>query len=169
MNDLIVLAILLDGPQHGYALKKRAGVILGQPELHNNIVYPLLNRFIEQGWVSCKETGGERGQTRQVYSLTATGRRHLIARLSEFDEKQAYSEREFHLRVGLFELLPAEVRRRILAGRESVLERRDEHLKRLQKSEKLSGFNAEVVGFHRRQVEAEREWIRKLSRLRSRI
>lgn len=168
MTDLILLAILLDGPQHGYALKKRAGLVLGKPELHNNLVYPLLNRFIKQGWVSRKETGGERGQTRQVYSLTVAGRRVLVERLSEFNEKQAYSENEFHLRVSLFALLSSDVRQRILDARAALLERRDRHLKLLQESEKLAGFNAEVVGYGRRQAQSELRWIRKLSRLRTR-
>jgi DNA-binding PadR family transcriptional regulator len=168
MTDLIILAILTAGPVHGYALKKRAGLVLGQPELHNNIIYPMLNRFIEQGWVKRKEANGERGQTRQVYSITAAGRAALVEKLSEFGEKQAYSEKEFHVRVGLFELLPPDARNRILAARRGVLERREAHLALLQESEKLGGFNAEVVGFTRRQVQSEMEWIRKLSRMRAR-
>jgi hypothetical protein len=45
MNDLLLLATLLEGPKHGYALKKQAGLILGEAELQNNLVYPLLRRF----------------------------------------------------------------------------------------------------------------------------
>ena len=168
MNDLIILAILLDGPQHGYALKKRAGMVLNQPELHNNIVYPLLNRFIENDWVNKKEMEGERGQTRQVYSLTAAGRQELIRRLSEFDDRQAHSESEFLLRVSLFPLLPAAVKERILNTRAALLERRNQHLGRLQRSEGIAGFPAEVVNFNRSQVQAELKWIKKLSRLRPR-
>lgn len=168
MIDLIILSILLAGPQHGYALKKRAGVVLGVPELHNNVIYPLLNRFIKRSWVSKKETAGERGQTKQVYSLTAAGRRALLDQLTEFDKKQALSEHEFHLRVAFFGLLPGEARRKILAERMAVLERRDQHLKLLKSAETLSGFNAEVVDFRQRQLQSEMQWIRKLSRLKSR-
>lgn len=163
MTDLIVLSILLDGPQHGYALKKRAALILGQRELHNNVVYPLLKRFIREGWVKVKEAEGERGQTRQVYSLTVSGRSALLDRLSEFDARQAYSENEFHLRVAFFALLSAEARRHILASRTAVLRKYDEHLKALQATERLSGFNAEVVAFRRHQIGAELQWIHKLS------
>jgi DNA-binding PadR family transcriptional regulator len=43
MTDLILLATLLDGPKHGYELKKRAGLIFGQGmTIHNNLVYPLM-------------------------------------------------------------------------------------------------------------------------------
>lgn len=44
MNDLLILAALLEGPKHGYALKKHAGLISGQTDMHNNLVYPLLRR-----------------------------------------------------------------------------------------------------------------------------
>ena len=168
MNDLIVLAILLDGPQHGYALKKRAGLVMANRELHNNIIYPMLERFIENGWVHRKQQGGERGQTRQVYSLTATGKRALLERLSAFDEKQAHSENEFHLRVGLFQLLSPESRNRILEIRGRVLHQRDEHLELLQASERLADYNAEVVAFRRGQIASELKWVRKLSRLKFR-
>jgi hypothetical protein len=50
MNDLIVLAILLDGPKHGYQLKREAGFILGQGAMHNNLIYPMLRRFTAEGW-----------------------------------------------------------------------------------------------------------------------
>ena len=163
MTDLIILSILLSGPHHGYALKKRAALVLGKRELHNNLVYPLLKRFIRQGWVKVREAEGERGQTRQVYSLTAAGRSALIERLAEFNGTQAYSEDEFQMRVAFFSLLPADARQRILDARSAVLNKQHEHLKALQAQEELAGFNAEVVAFRARQIHAELQWIRKLS------
>lgn len=65
MTDIIVLATLLGGPKHGYQLKHEAGLILGQTNLHNNLVYPLLRRFTEEGWVTSKTVPGERGQRRR--------------------------------------------------------------------------------------------------------
>ena len=53
--------------------KKQAGLMLGQTDMHNNLVYPLLRRFVREGLVTQKKAAGERGQTRQVYSLTARG------------------------------------------------------------------------------------------------
>src|SRR5450432_2283478 len=95
MNDLILLAAFLSGPQHGYALKKQVGLISGKPQMHNNLVYPLLRRFVESGWVSKRQAQGQRGQTRELYSLTAKGRQELLRRLGEFTEKQAGSPRNF--------------------------------------------------------------------------
>ena len=100
MNDLIILATLLDGPKHGYQLKREAGFILGQGAMHNNLVYPLLRRFTAEGWVSKKTVPGERGQTRLQYAITALGRRELVARLSEFGESDASSFAGFMTRAG---------------------------------------------------------------------
>src|SRR5579863_9383008 len=113
MNDLLILSMMLDGPKYGYQLKREAGLIMGQA-LHNNLVYPLLGRFLEEKWVSKKAVPGERGQTRQQYALTAEGRRRLFERLNAFDEADASSENAFHLRVGVFAGLKP-------ASRESIL------------------------------------------------
>src|SRR5579862_6074049 len=117
MNDLLLLSTLLDGPKHGYALKKLAGLITGQPNLHNNLVYPLLKRFVEERWVSKRTADGQRGQTREIYALTAQGKRRLIERLSQFTEKEARDSDQFHLRVGLFSVLSFDVQKSILAER----------------------------------------------------
>ncbi|HJT00204.1 MAG TPA: PadR family transcriptional regulator [Terriglobales bacterium] len=164
MIDLIILANLVDGPKHGYALKKQAGMVFAQSELHNNLVYPLLRRFTSQGWVTKKSAPGERGQTRQQYALTAAGRHALLERLNSFDEKEAQSSEEFLLRVGLFELLDPGTRQRILEARQEVLTRREEQFARLQQME-LGAYGSEVVGFLRQRVKDELNWLRRLHRL----
>lgn len=163
MIDLIILANLLHGPRHGYALKKQAGMIFNHSELHNNLVYPLLRRFTSQGWVKKKSAPGERGQTRQQYALTAAGRRALLARLNTFGEKEAQSGEEFLVRVGLFELLEPEARERILDCRSQILERREKHFAQLQQME-LGVYGGEVVNFLHRHVEDELAWLRRLRR-----
>ncbi|HEV2114467.1 MAG TPA: PadR family transcriptional regulator [Terriglobales bacterium] len=164
MIDLIILANLVDGPKHGYALKKQAGMVFAQSELHNNLVYPLLRRFTSQGWVTKKSAPGQRGQTRLQYALTAAGRRALLERLNTFEEKEAQSSEEFLLRVGLFELLEPEARERILDARQQVLTRREEHFARLQQLE-LGVYGGEVVGFLRQRVKDELHWLRRLRHL----
>src|SRR5260370_7396556 len=105
MNDLILLAALTQGPQHGYALKKLAGFMAGHGDMHNNLVYPLLRRFVESSWVTKRTTGGERGQKRDLYTLTSKGKLALLQRLSRFSEKEASSEHEFRVPAPLFSML----------------------------------------------------------------
>jgi DNA-binding PadR family transcriptional regulator len=163
MNDLLLLACLLDGPQHGYALKKRAGTLTGTPNLHNNVVYPLLKRFVENRWVSRRSARGERGQTRAVYALTGPGRRHLLEQLASFTDKEAASDNDFHLRLGLFAFLTPEARQAILARREQYLSIREANLKALQQGMDLGEWGGRVVEFRLSRIGLERGWIAKLS------
>jgi len=155
---------MLNGPKYGYQLKREAGFIMGQA-LHNNLVYPSLRRFLEEGWVSKRAVPGDRGQTRQQYVLSAEGRRYLFERLSEFSEADASSEDAFHLRVGLFAVLKPEIRENILSRREDRLQNRDQHLATLQVNLELGKFGGEIVRHMRKQVEMDLEWVQHLRRI----
>ena len=165
MNDLLLLAMMLPGPKYGYQLKREAGWMMGQESLHNNIVYPMLRRLLEERWVSKKATPGDRGQTRQQYALTAEGRRTLFKRMTAFGEADASSEEAFYLRVGVFEALKPQVREAILTAREAYLSRRDQKLETLQTKMDLGKFGGEIVGYMRKQIELEKNWIRHLHRI----
>jgi len=162
MNDLILLAILLEGPQHGYALKKKAGLITGHGEMHNNLVYPLLKRFVSRAWVSRRSAGGQRGQTRELYSLTVKGRRELIRALGAFDEKTARSPEAFWLRVSLFALLDQGARTNILEQRTKWLARREAALQRIVEQAGVRGWSGSVLDFLQSEVKAEKKWIERL-------
>jgi DNA-binding PadR family transcriptional regulator len=167
MNDLILLGALVEGPQHGYALKKLAGLLLGHDDMHNNLVYPLLRRFVENSWVVKRTTDGQRGQKRDLYALTAKGKLELLQRLSRFTEKEASSEDEFRVRVGLFSVLDRDTRERILDQRDRFLARRQARLETIHTD--MAAMNADAWGysvlrFYLSQVRAERKWIAALKR-----
>ena len=167
MNDLIILAALMEGPQHGYALKKLAGFMAGHGDMHNNLVYPLLRRFVESSWVTKRTTDGERGQKRDLYTLTSKGKLALLQRLSRFTEKEASSKNEFRVRVGLFSMLERQARENILDERDRWLARRQERLEKLQAT--MAAMNADAWGhsvmrFYLSQVRAERKWIAEMAR-----
>ena len=165
MTDLMILAMLLPGPKHGYQLKREAGIILGHDVLHNNLVYPLLRRFMNNKWVSSKTVPGQRGQTRHQYSLTALGRRELLARLSSFTEQDARSADAFRLRVGLFWLLQPEIRERIMEAREKALRARMAHMTNVQDNFSLDRYAGEVTTHMQAEAESELNWIAHLRRL----
>jgi DNA-binding PadR family transcriptional regulator len=163
MNDLLMLATLLSGPQHGYALKKQVGLISGHREMHNNLVYPLLRRFAGSGWITKRTAAGQRGQTRDIYSLTSKGKQELLRRLGQFTEKEAASENAFHLRVGLFPVLDVETQKRVLMQRDQWLAAREQRLARLADAVDLGFWGGDVVRFRRNQLRAERKWISRLN------
>jgi PadR family transcriptional regulator PadR len=77
INELLVLAVLVDGPKHGYQialdLERRSG---GLFSLQHGTLYPILHRLEREKRIrgSWAEEGGRR---RKVYALTAPGRRQF--------------------------------------------------------------------------------------------
>jgi DNA-binding PadR family transcriptional regulator len=162
MNDILILASLLDAPKHGYLIKKAAGLILGQGELHNNLVYPLLHRFERRGWVGKRKSRGQRGQTRLEYYLTPRGRAQLIRRLEDYSDSED-SGAEFYLRAGLLDILPRPARSNILSARERELEGLSRRLDRIASGLRPKGYAGEVLNFLRRKTRFELKWVRTLS------
>jgi PadR family transcriptional regulator len=82
--DALILAVLADGPLHGYAiiekLKRRSE---GALELPEGTVYPALHRLEAAGLLSSEWSEGE-GRRRRVYELTRGGRRELGERRNEW-------------------------------------------------------------------------------------
>src|SRR5260370_13011052 len=159
MSALILLANLLGGPKHGYALKKQVGLVSGKSEMHNNLVYPLLRRFVESGWVSKRKGAGQRGRTREIYALTNKGKQELLRRLSQFTSKEAASENGFHLRVGLFSVLDAGTRGAILTARNEWLAARGKRLGRLSGALDLGTWGGAGVRFVCTHIESKRKRI----------
>ena len=136
--------------------------MFGQGNLHSNLVYPLLRRFVSEGLVQQETAPGERGQTRKIYSLTPLGRRTLIEKIANFSEQDARSEDAFQLRVGFFLLLPEEARERILSAREAALQEKDQQMAALQQGMPLGVFGGEIVQHRREHIKAELDWVHHL-------
>lgn len=72
--DLLLLAVLADGPKHGYAvieaLRERSGQHFDLPE---GTIYPALHRLEGSGHL-VGEWGDASGRRRKTYRLTAAGR-----------------------------------------------------------------------------------------------
>jgi len=163
MNDLLLLAALADGPKHGYRLKKEAGFIAGTKEMHNNIVYPLLQRFTTEKLIQSKVVPGKRGQTKREYSLTAKGRTYLIELLSNAGQRNAQSAEDFLLRVGLFGILDRADRLKILEERERSTAERTKRLEGIEREMPLDRYAKEVMGYLAAKTKLEREFVRRLA------
>ncbi len=75
--DLLLLAVLAEGANHGYAvieqLRVRSGEVFDLPE---GTVYPALNRLEQSGHLRSEWTVAQ-GRRRRIYELTPKGRRAL--------------------------------------------------------------------------------------------
>ena len=79
---LMILLSLAGQPRHGYAILLDAEKISGgRVRLSTGTLYGALRRLLEDGWIErFHEEDNSRGK--QVYRLTATGRRNLQQEIS---------------------------------------------------------------------------------------
>ena len=162
MNELVLLAALLRSPAYGYALKATAGLIFGSRAMHPNIVYPLLKKFVQSGWVEQSETPGERGQTRKQYRITDAGKRYLLEQIATFTEQDAADDGAILFRVAFFDILSTETRQAVLAGRKSFLQSRLEQLTELRTQTNPKSFPGVALDRVLSLIRDELRWLDKL-------
>lgn len=99
--DLMVLAVLADGPKYGYLIQQQLRDTSGsRVDLQAGTLYPLLHRLEADKYVRTRwET--ETGRRRKWYELTAAGRRRLQ------DQTRAWQEYVECLRAFLGASAPA--------------------------------------------------------------
>jgi transcriptional regulator len=76
--DMLILQALSWGAQHGYgisqAIRAGSGHVL---HVETGSLYPALHRLEKQGWLKSEWKQSENKQRVKVYSLTASGKKHL--------------------------------------------------------------------------------------------
>ena len=77
--DMLVLRILLWGPQHGHGIGQ---AIRAQSEdllkIETGSLYPALHRLEKRGWLKSEWDVSEANQRAKFYRLTATGKAQLV-------------------------------------------------------------------------------------------
>lgn len=77
--DLVLLAVLQDGPRHGYglsqAIDRRSS---GRVKVRPGDLYRVLYRLCQQGLIAAREQAGPEERRRTDYALTDAGRRVLV-------------------------------------------------------------------------------------------
>jgi transcriptional regulator len=83
--ELAILAVLSDGPLHGYEIAKRIeretdGIL----RFDVASLYPLLYRFEKRGWVKAAWDAAASGRRRRYYRLTPEGKKQLAPLRSQW-------------------------------------------------------------------------------------
>ena len=169
-SEIVILAMLHQGPRHGYEIKKDIERALGgMVPLNNKTLYLTLKRFKEIGAVTRQVIPQEGKPNRHLYQLTERGIELLHAELRDFEPEQAGADAEFFTRVSFFDLLEAHEREAILTRRLAYLEGCLSYLQTMQHmadSEDcgptmgISMSHAQrVLAFHTRRIRDEYQWI----------
>jgi DNA-binding PadR family transcriptional regulator len=164
--DILILATLQSGPQHGYDIKKRIERFLGGSVLMNNkVLYPTLKRFEEMGALQRTVERQEGKPDRHVYRLTERGTEILQGLLREFTLELAGNDAEFYTRLAFFHLLEPEARLEILSIRTDRVTGKLAYLqdlKTLVSAEEPMSFAQRVLQFHEQRARHEIAWLGEL-------
>lgn len=132
-SEILILAMLRQGPRHGYEIKKEIDRALGSMvALNNKTLYLVLKRFEEMGAVTRQVIPQEGKPNRHLYQLTERGIELLHTFLRDFGPEQAGVDAEFFTRVSFFDLLEVPERAAILRERLTYLQKGLEYLGTLQ-------------------------------------
>lgn len=88
VSPIIVLSLLRERDMYGYEISQ------SMLEKSNNklgiaVLYPVLYRLLEQGYVVVTESRIENGRAREYYGITDKGREYLESVVSEYKELSA--------------------------------------------------------------------------------
>jgi DNA-binding PadR family transcriptional regulator len=158
--DILVLRVLADGARHGYEIKKRVEKIVGGRSINNNVLYPALRRFEEQGVIERVAAESDPGRPpRNVYRLTDTGHDLLQAMIREADPVLLADENEFQTRVAFFDDLEVAERKAILRVRRQIVESRIVHILALRPEAVENPWAVRVIDFNLDRMRHALEWL----------
>ena len=84
--ELLILKILMPGPQHGYGIAQRLKAMSDEVlQVGESSLYPALQRLLLKGWVKASWGASENNRRARYYTLTPAGRRQLAVERQEFD------------------------------------------------------------------------------------
>jgi DNA-binding PadR family transcriptional regulator len=155
-----MLRVLADGDRHGYEIKKQVERILGGRSINNNVLYPALRRFEDQGAIERVAAVADPGRPpRNVYRLTDTGHDLLQAMIGDADRGLLADDNEFQTRVAFFADLGADDRLRILRVRRELLEERIAHMESLRPDAQAEPWGLRVMDFSIGRYRGELAWL----------
>ena len=83
--DLLILRALAPGPMHGYGIAQRLRQVSEDVlQVGESSLYPALQRLLLNGWVLAEWGASENNRRARYYTLTAAGRKQLVAERAQF-------------------------------------------------------------------------------------
>jgi DNA-binding PadR family transcriptional regulator len=162
--DILMLRVLADQERHGYEIKKQVERILGGRSINNNVLYPALRRFEDQGAIQRVAAQADPGRPpRNVYRLTDTGHDLLQAMIRDADPALLADDNEFQTRVAFFADLDAGDRLRILGVRRQIIEDHLANLAALRPDTEEFPWGLRVMDFTVDRFRQELRWLGELA------
>jgi len=171
--ELAVLGLLHESPLHGYELRQRLKATLGAFRAFSyGSLYPTLRRMRDAGWLveddgdavvvaGAPALTGRRGKV--VYKLTAEGKERFQELLAEAGPS-SWEDETFGVHFAFFSQTDPAVRVRILEGRRSRLEERQEGARRSlsRTGSRMDRYTLQLQEHGLESVEREVRWLTEL-------
>jgi transcriptional regulator len=85
--DLLVLRVLMRGPQHGFGIAKMLSDLSRDwLQIEEGSLYPCLYRMEERGWVKSTVSSSENNRRARYYELTGKGDEELRRQIQHWRE-----------------------------------------------------------------------------------
>ncbi len=155
----VLLGLLSDQPRTGYELERALREQI-EPVWRAEIsqIYPALARLRRAGLVLLRVLGPRRGPRRNLYRVTAAGRRELRRWLAEPSPPPRIKDEGLARIAFLDSLAPPERREALLRQEKTVAE----EIRRLRSAPPLAGFHREARLGAIDRLEAARRWLHAL-------
>lgn len=165
--EILILAQLMQGPKHGYDIKKNIIFVMNNNKIiNNNSLYPKLKQFEEREWVDKTLEEQEGRPNRHVYAITEKGRHKFHEAINTFTLDMIGNDDEWSIRLAFYHLLNDETRKRLLDYRLQILDDKKDRLEKLSLSvgdSKYLMYSSELYFYTQNMLERERELIFELA------
>jgi DNA-binding PadR family transcriptional regulator len=169
----VLLGLLVDRPDHAYALKHRLSPGVPRDQLVNDgIIYPLLAKLEAGGLTESVELRARNGRSRRVYSATAAGRAEFRRWLLSDEGEHGAPMYELFVAHPLVKLLfaghltPDQLRDKMEAHAARIADRVAalEALRGIAPAEADGGPGPALLELELRQLRDRAEWLRAVAR-----
>jgi len=84
-TEPLVLSLLAKGESYGYELIQEVKRLSGEKvEWTDGMLYPVLHRMEEEGWIKARWVEGDNGRKRKYYSIKKDGQKALQAKREQW-------------------------------------------------------------------------------------
>lgn len=95
--DLLILKALVGGSRHGYAIAKYIRDTSDEAlSMGESSLYTALQRLLLSEWVRAEWGASENNRRARYYTLTAAGKKRLVAETRQFDDLVSAIQRVLH-------------------------------------------------------------------------
>jgi PadR family transcriptional regulator AphA len=157
-----LLGLLAESPKYGYEIKQKFEGALGNVwSVSYGQLYPTLRRLSELDWVTKKTAPGKKAAEKNIYSITAKGKKKLDEWLLKPLRTNYKVKDEFTLRFLFFDKIPREKVLAYLRSQQKKTVMQKENFQRTLVSirEEINFFLQAIIRKGIIHLEAENQWL----------